>query len=238
MTLLALEHVQSVRGAGHGLRVLLRDASFEIQPRELAVVWGLRGSGRSTLLRIAAGMEPPDGGRVRFEGEDLARHCERLLGPAIGWCQPARGFTDGQRALEYTMVGLLSHWARPAEARARARAALERVGAGHCAQMREHQLSSDEAVRVALARALALEPRLLVIDEPTRGVDLHERDGILAVLRVLANEGTAVLASTGVSTGLAEADLGLTLGEGELFAVHAPLAPVIGITRAGEPTRG
>ena len=69
-------------------------------------------------------------------------------------------------------------------------------------------LDEGESVRVAIARTLALEPALLVIDEPIRGVDLLERDGILALLRSLADEGIAVLASTAESTGLAGADRG------------------------------
>ena len=71
-------------------------------------------------------------------------------------------------------------------------------------------------MRVALARALALEPSLLVIDEPTRGVDLLERDAILALLRSLADEGIAVLISTGEATALAGADRALSLADGEL----------------------
>ncbi len=234
MSLLALEHVHKRYGAGWLERHLLRDVSLNLEAGELTVVWGMRGCGRSTLLRIASGIEAPDSGIVRFEGADLAIHGERLLGPRIGYCQHALRFTEGQSALEHAMVGLLARWVSPTAARMRAEVALERVGAGRCAAMRRHELSSAEAVRVALARTLALEPRLILIDEPVKGVELCDRDGILALLRSIADEGVAILASTGESTGLAEADHALTLGSGELHGAPAPeLAPVLQLHPGG-----
>ncbi|HEX3391717.1 MAG TPA: ATP-binding cassette domain-containing protein [Solirubrobacteraceae bacterium] len=228
MSLLSLQGVSKGYGEGAAAHPVLRELSLSVQPGELVVVWGMRGSGRSTLMRVAAGIEPPDAGVVLFDGHDLARRGERLLGGGIGYCQRTLRFGDGQSALEHAMVGLLSRWVPPAGARARALRALERAGAAHCASMRRHKLTSAEAVRVALARTLALEPRVLVIDEPVKGVDLAERDGILALLRSLADEGIAVLACTGESTGLSEADRAFVLGAGELRgAPPAHVAPVL-----------
>jgi ABC-type multidrug transport system ATPase subunit len=222
MSLLELERVCKRQADDRSERLLLRDVCLRLGPGELAVVWGLRHSGRSTLLRVAAGIEAPDAGRVRYDGRDLSVEGERLLGSAIGYCQKTLRFSDGHTALDHTMVGLLSRWVPPAKARARAREALERVGAGHCARMIQRQLSQAEAVRVAVARTLTLAPRLLVIDEPVKGVDLSDRDPILALLRGLTDEGTAVLASTGESTGLSEADRAFVLGGGELRGAPAP----------------
>lgn len=235
MSLLELERVHKRRGEDRE-RVVLRDVTLRLEAGELAVVWGMRRSGRSTLVRVAAGIEPPDAGAVRFDGHDLgAGRGERLLGGGIGYVQRALPFTDGQAALDHAMVGLLSRWVAPPQARARARAALERAGAGHCARMTQRELSQAEAVRVALARTLALEPRLVVIDEPVKGVELIERDGVLALLRSLADEGIAVLATTGESTGLSEADRAYVLGDGQLRgAPPAELAPVLPLRRAGE----
>jgi len=228
MSLLVLDGVRKGYESGPGARPVLRDVSLDLDPGELAVVWGMRGSGRSTLMRVAAGIEPPDAGVVRFEGHDLAARAERLLGSGVGYCQKTLRFTDGHTALDHAMVGLLSRWMAPKLARKRSLHALERVGAERCAGMHRHELSSAEAVRVALARTLALEPKLIVIDEPVKGVELIDRDPILALLRSLADEGIAVLASTGESTGLSEADRALVLGDGELRGAPVrQLAPVV-----------
>ena len=231
MSLLELEGVRKRREDGGAL--LLREVSLRIEAGELAVVWGMRGSGRSTLLRIAAGIEPPDAGAVRFEGRDLSGRGRRLLGEGIGYCHRTLRFGESQSALEHAMVGPLSRWVAPAAARRRALAALERVGAAHCAGLRQHKLTGGEAVRVALARTLALAPRMVVVDEPVAGVDLAERDGVLGLLRSLADEGVAVLASTGESTGLSQADRAFALGEGTLrSAPQRPLAAVVQLRRA------
>jgi ABC-type multidrug transport system ATPase subunit len=232
MSLLALEAVEKRYGGPEHQRVVLREVTLEIEAGELVVVWGLKGSGRSTLLRVAAGIEAPDRGTVRFEGHDLAAHGEDLLGAGVGYCERTFRCAEGQGVLEQVTVGLLARGVSPREARSCARSTLTRAGAEHYASQRLSSLDSGEAVRVAIARTLALEPALLVIDEPTRGIDLLERDGVLALLRSLALEGIAVLASTGESTGLAGADRGLVISEGELRgAPPAELATVLPLRR-------
>jgi predicted ABC-type transport system involved in lysophospholipase L1 biosynthesis ATPase subunit len=233
MSLLVLENVSKLCRDGPRERAVLRDVTLELAGGELAVVWGLRRSGRSTLLRIAAGIESPDGGAVRLEGRDLARHGEDLVGGRIGYCQMTFRAAAGHTVFDQVVGRLLGRGIAPAEARSRARGALERTGAERCAGLRPLQLDSAEAVRVALARTLALRPRLLVIDEPVKGVELAQRDGILLLLRSLADEGITVFASTGDSPGLTGADRGFTLGDGELHASPAPrLAPVLPLRRA------
>jgi ABC-type sugar transport system ATPase subunit len=232
MSLLALERVGRHYSGPAGERAVLCGVSLELDRGELAVVWGLKGSGRSTLLRIAAGIEAPDSGAVRFEGRDLAEDAEDLLGGGIGYAERMFRCAEGQGVLEQVTVGLLARGVPPREARALARRALERVEAEHTATRRLAALEESEGVRVAIARALALEPALLVIDEPTRGVDLLERDGILALLRSLADDGIAVLASTSESTGLAGADRAFVISEGELRgAPPAELATVLPLRR-------
>jgi ABC-type multidrug transport system ATPase subunit len=228
MSLLELDAVHKHYRDEAGERTVLRNVSLQAEKGQLVVVWGLRRSGRSTLLRIAAGIEPPETGTVRFDGQDLANRGERLLGEGIGYCQKTLRFADGHTGLDHAMVGLLSRWVPPAKARLRALGSLERTGVAHCARMTRRELSSAEAVRVGLARTLALKPRLIVIDEPVKGVELTDRDPILALLRSLADEGLTVLASTGESTGLSQADQGLVLGDGELRgAAPTELAEVL-----------
>jgi ABC-type cobalamin/Fe3+-siderophores transport system ATPase subunit len=233
MTLLALDAVGKHYNVGPRERVVLRDVSLELEAGEMAVVWGLRRSGRSTLLRVAAGIEAPDTGVVLFDGRDLAGSGDDVLGAGVGYCQTTFRSREGQSVLDEVVLGLLARGVAPPAARAHARAALGRTGAASSEGLRLAELDGAEAVRVALSRTLTLEPRLIVIDEPTKGVDLLERDEILLLLRSLADDGIAVLASAGESTGLSGADRALALGGGELrSSPAADLAPVLPLRRS------
>jgi putative ABC transport system ATP-binding protein len=228
MSLLELEGVGKRYGRGPGERIALRDVSLELDAGELVAIWGMRRSGRSTLLRIAAGIEAPDpGGVVRFEGRDLVDRSGDALGQGIGYCRKTFRPAEGQVILDQLIFSQLARGVSSSHARSLACSALKRAGVEGCAALRPNELDGAEAVRVAIARVLAFQPRLLVIDEPTIGVDLLVRDDILLLLRSLADEGIAVLASTGETTGLSGADRALSLGDGELHGTLAPeLAPV------------
>ncbi len=244
MSLLALEYVgrrhrqPPSRGTpkGHTAggaheRTILREVTLELDAGELVAIWGLRRCGRSTLLRIAAGIEPADCGRVRFAGRELAGAGSLALGGGIGYC--ARASLDASNVLEELLLGQLARGVRRPLARARAYTALARVGAADCASRALHELDGAEQLRVALARALALAPALLVIDDPVRGVDLLQRDSIMGLLRSLADEGIAVLIGTDEATALAGADRALSLSDGVLRGAGAPeLAEILPLRRS------
>jgi ABC-type lipoprotein export system ATPase subunit len=224
MTLLELDNISKRRRDGLRDRFVLRDVALELEDGEYVVIWGRRGSGRSTLLAIAAGIQEPDSGIVRFQGSDLATIRGDALGEGIGYCQTRLRRREGHGILDEVMVALLARGVPPAQARARAARALDRVGVDR-SSVPLGDLETGDAVRVALARTLALQPELIVIDEPTSGVELVDRDGILLLLRSLANDGIAVLASTSESTGLSGADRSLALSDGEL---RGSLTPELG----------
>ena len=239
MSLLELQGVEKRYREGDLERLALRDIDLSIDTGELAVVWGMRGSGRSMLLRVAAGVESPDAGVVRFDGRDLAKHREQLLGAGIGYCQKTLPCNGSQSVLDLVMVSLLARGISSADARSRAGQALDRAGAVQLASLRLPALDVAETVRVALARVLALSPRLLVIDDPIGGVDLLARDGVLALLRQIADDGVAVLASTGESSALSGADRTLALSDGQLRGPPpAELAPVLPLRRASARRAG
>src|ERR1700704_6295630 len=167
--LLELEGVARSRNRDARERVVLRGVSLKLDAGELVAVWGLRHSGRSTLLRVAAGGEGPDTGVVRFDGRDLAR-CNDALGAGMAYCRATFRPTDGQNMHEQVMTGLLARGAKLEDARVNALVALRRAGVEQCAEVRPNDLDGSEIMRVAIARALATAPRLLLIDEPTKGV--------------------------------------------------------------------
>jgi ABC-type lipoprotein export system ATPase subunit len=234
VSLLALEHVDKRYRSGQRERVALADVSLELQPGELVVALGPRRSGRTTLLRVAAGIELPDDGTVSFRGRELATYADGALGNGIGYVQKAVRAGEEQGVLEQVAAPLLARGLTVGAAHSRGRAAPARSAAGHCAAARIAELSTGETIRVAIARTLALSPELLVIDEPAAGVELSARDEILALLRTLAGDGLAVLASTGEPTELAGAHRALTLSDGELRGPSVPqLASVVALRRPG-----
>jgi energy-coupling factor transporter ATP-binding protein EcfA2 len=231
MSLLAIDSVGKTLRDGARCACVLRDVSLQMDRGEYAVVWGLRASGRSTLLRIAAGIEPPDYGTVRFDGRDLNAG-GGALGEGIGYCQKRFGSGECRGVRDQVTMGLVARGTQPARARILASTALERCGVLEIARAGIGELDRAETVRVALARTLALAPKLLVIDEPTNGVELMARDPLLLLLRSIADDGVAVLASAGEPTALSGADRTLALSDGQLRGELEPeLAQVVPLRR-------
>ncbi len=230
MSLVELEHVSKRYRQGQRERIVLNDVTLEVRDGELVVIYGERRSGRTTLLRLAAGIETPDAGSVRFKGSELAERRERVLGQGIGYVAKTLRGSEEQGVLEQVAAPLLAHGMPVSDARDTAREALVRAGAQDCMAAVVGELSAGESIRICLARALALSPALVVIDEPADAVSLSERDGILAQLRTLARQGTAVLASTGEPSELAGAHRALSLSGGRLHGpTTAELAPVVAL---------
>jgi ABC-type lipoprotein export system ATPase subunit len=232
MRLLELDRVFKRYRRGSSERVALCDVSLSLESGELVAVWGRRRSGRSTLLRIAANVEAPDSGVVRFEGRDVIARQDHARGHGISYCRKSFRSDEGPLVIDQLMTGHLMRGASRELAQARAHAALKRAGAERCGSLTPSELDGAEVVRVAIARALGPEPKLLVIDEPTIGVDLAERDAILLLLRSFAEDGVAVLMSVGETTALSGADRALSLDNGALHGALDPkLAAVVPIRR-------
>jgi ABC-type sugar transport system ATPase subunit len=233
VSLLELRRVGKHRARGSRRVDVLRDVSLEVDAGELVAVWGLRRSGRSTLLAVAAGVEPPDSGVVLFEGIDLSARGARMLGDGVGYCAQGVGVAS-RRVIDHVRAGLLARGVHAPAAYARAHEALRRVGVERFNGLVMGDLDAAEAVRVSIACALVHGPRVLAIDEPTKGVDLLERDKIVLLLRSLADEGVAVLVSDGDGSGLSDADRALTLTEGELHGRRSPeIGTVVPLRLAG-----
>ncbi|HTC73321.1 MAG TPA: ATP-binding cassette domain-containing protein, partial [Solirubrobacteraceae bacterium] len=147
MSLLSIANVTKRYRSGRLERVAVRGVSLDIEPGELVAVWGARFSGRSTLLRVAAGIESPDEGTVLFEGHDLVQCRDNVLGRRIGYCQT--GFSSARRDLviEHVAAGLLAQRVSPKQTRRRGQELLFRVGAEDCARLRCHEPDGAELAR-------------------------------------------------------------------------------------------
>jgi putative ABC transport system ATP-binding protein len=238
MALLELAGVGKRYGRGQLERVALRDVSFELSAGELVAIWGRRNSGRSTLLRIAAGLEPPDEGAVSLRGRDLHARGSEDLREQIRYCRKTYRPTEGQLVIDRLITAQLTRGIRGPSARDRAHEALARANSSHCATLKPSELDITETVLVGIARSLVHQPQLLVIDEPTLGVDVFERDRILSLLRSIADDGISVLMSVGETTCLAGADRALSIASGELHGELQPpeLAPVVHLHDAASRT--
>jgi ABC-type sugar transport system ATPase subunit len=233
MSLLTLRGVSKFHSRGSRCVEVLRDVSLELVAGELVVVFGARRSGRSTLLAVAAGVDRPDSGVVLFDGSDVNARGATALGDGIGFCGHGVGDVRTRRVINQVRAGLLARGVPMQAADSRAQRALERVGIEKCADLMLGDLDAAEAVRVAIACMLGLGSRVLVLDEPTKGVDVLERDEIVLLLRSLADEGIAILVSDGDGSGLSDADRALTLGGGELRGETSPgLGVVVPLRRS------
>jgi putative ABC transport system ATP-binding protein len=124
---------------------------------------------------------------------------------------------EGEHVLEHVSAPLLAQGVSPRQARRAADAVLDRTSVGHCAGMHPDELDGSERVRVAVARALATSPAILIVDDPTAGVGLLQVDGILRMLRTLAkDENRGVLMSTNDAMCISGADRALSLDDGQL----------------------
>lgn len=213
-------------------RTILDEIALSVEPGELVGVWGPRRAGKSTLLLIASGIVQPDAGTVTFEGEDLSRRRDAVLGTGIGYVNTALRGSEEQGVLEQVGATAIARGAPLDDARERARQALARADASATAAMRIGELAGGELLRVAIARTLVLSPALVIADEPGASVSYSERDEVFTTLRSLASGGTAVLVSSSAPEELAGFGRVLSLGEGKL---RGPLsrepAPVVPLRR-------
>ncbi len=215
MSLLSLQGVSKRYRHGRRERVALRDVSLSVESGELVCVFGPRKSGRSTLLRIVAGLELPDEGTVWLEGVELVS-ASSAIGRRVAYCRTSFSELEGECVLDHVATGLLAQGAVLPSARRVAEEVLSRMGVADRAHLKPHELDGTECVRVGIARAMIASPTLLVIDEPTVAVGQLDSDPILRLLRTIADSGVAVLMSTADAMCLSGVDRVMALDEGEL----------------------
>jgi putative ABC transport system ATP-binding protein len=195
-----------LRGAGRVYRrgssevAALRGVDLAVQAGESLAITGPSGSGKSTLLSLLGCLDRPSFGEYRLDRKsvgELDDHAlSRLRNRTIGFVFQSFHLIPELTVAENVETPLLYGGVPPAEWKARARRCLEKVGLGHRADHRPAELSGGEAQRAAVARALVMEPPLLLADEPTGNLDSATGEEIAGLLMALNHDGRTVVVVT------------------------------------------
>ncbi len=178
----------------------VRSVDLVVEYGELVAIVGPSGSGKSTMLHLIGTLDRPSRGTVRIDGHDVATLSDRQLSALrarrIGFVFQQFHLAPGRDAIANVADGLLYSGLARKEREWRAEAALVRVGLGDRLTHRPDQLSGGERQRVAVARAVAGDPAVLLADEPTGNLDSMAGAGVVELLRELNDTGTTVLVIT------------------------------------------
>ena len=220
--LLSAEKLHRTYGQGTTGTVALRDASLQLGPGELVALMGPSGSGKSTLLGILGGFEPPDSGSVMWHGRPVADLSAAELthqrASEFGMVFQSLGLFPALTALENVHLPLLLSGADPNSSAAAAERWLSRLGLEDRAEHRLFELSLGQQQRVAVARALAPDPDIVLADEPTAELDHEAANVVIQALREVSHRGGGVILASHDPRVLLVADRVLVLRAGRLVA--------------------
>lgn len=213
--------VKHYRGGDGSVVRVLEGVDLTVAAGEMIAVVGASGSGKSTLLHVLGALEPPTSGAVALGGQDVGRMDDEALSDLrnrqVGFVFQFHHLLKEFSALENVMMPLLIAGRSKGEADARARALLDRMGLGARVSHRPSEMSGGEQQRAAVARALAMEPAVVLADEPSGNLDHHSAEALHDLLAGLVDEiGLALVVVTHNRSLAARANRILLLAEGHL----------------------
>jgi lipoprotein-releasing system ATP-binding protein len=224
--MLIAREVRKVYQGGDGRPLeILSGVDLEVSRGEFVAIVGESGAGKSTLLHLLGALDRPTSGTISLDGADYAAASEaaldelrnRRIGFVFQFHHLLRDFT----AVENVMMPLRIGGQSPAAARSRAEGLLRQVGLGERLAHRPQQLSGGEQQRVAVARALANDPRVVLADEPSGNLDLSQAERLHELLATLARDfETALVVVTHNRQLAARADRVLVMEGGRLLPAH------------------
>ncbi len=218
---LVLREVKRSFVQGEATIEVLRGVNLSIAPGEIVALLGPSGSGKSTLLQAVGLLEGGFKGSIRLSGEEASELDDegrtRLRRDLLGFVYQFHHLLPEFNALENVVLPQLVHGAEPEAARARAQQLLGALGLSQRLDHRPAKLSGGEQQRVAVARALANKPPLVLADEPTGNLDEHTADAVFAeFIGLVRGEGSAALVATHNERLAARMDRVVRLHEGRL----------------------
>ncbi len=193
--MISIEGLNKYFGTHH----VLKDINLEVDRGQVVVVLGPSGSGKSTLCRTINRLEAIDSGTIAIDGEVLPSEGRKLaqLRSDVGMVFQSFNLFAHKTILENVMLAPVKvRKVAQAQARERAMSLLERVGVASQAEKYPAQLSGGQQQRVAIARSLAMQPKVMLFDEPTSALDPEMVNEVLAVMTSLAGEGMTMVVVT------------------------------------------
>lgn len=183
--------------AGYRKHQVLESVELEVRAGEIVSVVGANGVGKTTLLACMAGLHRPTSGTVTVAGRDVSIIPRRELATILAFVPQASPTRFPMSVFDAVMLGRRPYlgWAPTSRDLEVVADAIERLGLETLALRRVDQLSGGERQKVTIARAVAQEPKILVLDEPTTYLDLQHQIAVLDILRELAGEGVAIIMS-------------------------------------------
>ena len=220
----------------YGSRLALRGVDLEVRASEIVALMGRNGSGKTTLLKTCVGLVRPNEGRVRVQGQDIAHQSVTHICQQVGYLpQDPNSLLFADTVADELLVTLRNHGrlgassrGAPGDAALSPEALLEHLGIGDKADQYPRDLSTGERQRVALAAICVTQPRALLLDEPTPGLDYRTKQGLAGLLRAWRDAGMAILLVThDVEFAALVADRVALMAQGEIIADGGP-AQVLG----------
>lgn len=220
--ILELRDVSKAYARPGGRRVALDHVSLTLERGQIAGIFGPSGAGKTTLLHIAAGLEIPDSGIVLYKGmridEMSSAQSRRYRRREVGCVWADEQWPPGMSAREHVELPLLIDRCEARVARRVASSVLLACEADDCADLEPQELSDGQRQRVAVARALAVEPRLVIVDSVISGLSIPEQRAFMQLLASLAHDAkVAVLVTDTGTSEILRADPILYLREGQLI---------------------
>ncbi len=196
-----LRHVCKTYGDGEGLQVnALSGVNLKVLEGEFVAIMGPSGSGKSTLMHLVGCLDLPSCGKVLLDGRDIAELSEsdlaEIRGKKIGFVFQKFNLINSLNALENVMLPEVFLGIAPQAREDKANALLASVGLGKRVYHKPSELSGGEQQRVAVARALVVNPKLILADEPTGNLDSKTGEGIMALFKKLNEDGKTIVLVT------------------------------------------
>jgi len=198
--ILELKNVSKSYKSGGTSTIAIKDISFNLDEKESLAIIGPSGSGKTTLLNMIGGLDKPSKGTVLIDGRDVSKmndgQLSKFRNKTIGFIFQFFNLQDYLRAEENVMIPLLLAGIKYSEAQQKAVQLLEKVGLANRVKYYPKQLSGGELQRVAVARSLANDPKILLADEPTANLDRTSANKILELFEDIGKNGVSVVVIT------------------------------------------